>query len=355
MTVTEVALSPDSRGGKEGKKGVVTYTRVYQVLTDDTADDSNIVLLSAESETLGLPQRGDDHADETAVVISRDAKEQKLAGGGVKWFVTVTYSSEVSIQQEEDTYGNPDNRLMDLATLDIGTIKYQEPMEEDLAGRALTTDIGEPFNPRLTRDANRQSFKITRNQAFVDGALGIPALFPEYDPQVMRQFENSVNTDSFLWFEIPGQAKIASITSRPASFIYKHPNGTDGNPRHGDRINYRVVTYDVEIIEGKVIRDEAGIPVQGADGKDAIVFWQLRILHAGTHERPLDGKVRRIMQENAPATDPWPLVRTPAGAVVAFDKNDVTHELEYLHFTRYKSMRWGDGAEPLVFDSSTMR
>jgi hypothetical protein len=348
MAITKVSLQKES--GKLAKKQVTTYTEVYHIETDDMSDKSDVVLADGVTDgTTAVPNYGAVHSgDVAAVVIGKSADRITEAGTCSMFAVTVTYSSEVSANQEEDTYGNPDNRLMELAVLDVGQIKYQEPFEWDLDGVPVVTEVGEPYNPRPMRDASRQVFTITRNEATAPSHLvGIPhlhiagAFFNGH-----HQFINTVCKDEF--FGLPaGSAKMESITSRDASFIFKDPS--ESHARHGDRIDYRIVTYTIHIAEEKKLKDAAGDLLEE-------VYWQLRLLHAGTQEKAdVNGTktIRRIYQDNAPVTDPWPLVTLDAdglqGApfpgdeadqVVAYDPTNGNHQLEYQQYKRYVVSTW---------------
>ncbi len=347
MTVTKVARQLKGHTDKEAKNDVHVYTELYTVKTDSRDDTSADVLSSTASDDLDLPFRGDKHPGDTAaVVVSRSATQGKELGGDeTVWDVTITYSTEVSIDEEADTFGQPENPLMRYATLDIGQIKFQEPFEWDLLGKHVATDLGEPFNPRPTRDATRQVFRITRNE--FQGTSPIPFLHPPFKNENHNTFINTVNGNKVLGFEV-GFLKLDSVTSRPASFIFKEEN----HLFDGVRIRYRIVTYEVHVAEKKVILNSDG-------GTIAEQLWQLVVLHAGVFELPPAagggvglGKKRRITHDNAMVTDPWPLVGTQQGAVVKFDKENDNHEIEYLEFQRYIQKPWNalflDGSFPPI-------
>lgn len=341
MTVTSVARKLFGHNNKEDKKDIHVYNELYTVKTDDRDDTSWHVLSAAQTPTLsslGMPFRGDVHpGDVAAVVVARSAAQSKEVGGDEGlWDVVITYSTAVEFDEEPDTYGEPDNPLMDLAILNVNQIKYQEPFEYDLDNKPVATGIGEPFNPRPTRDATRQVFTITRNEAFSPpNLLGVNVLHPwGLFLSGHKKHLNTINDDE-EFFDIEGRfCKMESIKSRPASFIFKHPNGLAGSFAHGRRIRYRIVTYEVHVTERRTRRRES-------DGLLIDEYtWQLVVLHAGTLEFPPNvSEPRRITHENALATDPWPLITTGIGDVVKFDRDE--HEaIEYLEFRRYDKLGW---------------
>ncbi len=339
MTVTSVARKLSGHTDKEAKNDVHVYTELYTVKTDSRDDTSAVALSSQESSDKGLPFRGNKHPGDTAaVVVSRSATQGKELGGDeTVWDVVITYSTEVSIDEEADTFGQPENPLMRYATLDIGQIKFQEPFEWDLDGKPVTTGVGEPFNPRPTRDATRQVFRITRNE--FQGPSPVLTLHPRFRNEYHNLYINTVNKDATLGFD-PGFLKLDSVTSRPASFIFREEN----HLFDGVRIRYRIVTYEIHVAEKKELKDSNGDVVN-------TVLWQLVILHAGTHERidNNDPKVRRITHDNAPVTDPWPLETLGENVQKVDPDADPFANIEYLEFQRYQIVNWNSG---LFFDGS---
>lgn len=138
MAATEVNLLFTGRGGKDTWEHRRTYTRIYEVLTNDPNDDEQIV-----GNAEGVPIRGQVlSSDPEAVVISVDP--QQSDDSPCIWYVTIEYdtdppqtSDRTRPDQRADLDGNPisktdrpTNPLNEPATWTLDFYDTEEPVSE---------------------------------------------------------------------------------------------------------------------------------------------------------------------------------------------------------------------------------
>lgn len=104
MAVIEVAKLFEGRGGQDTFEKHRTYTRVYEVHTDDIEDDEAIVA-EGNIDGVAVPRLGEEFESDTdAVVVTVDA--QQSSESPFIWLVTIEYDSD----PPEPTHDKPDNR-----------------------------------------------------------------------------------------------------------------------------------------------------------------------------------------------------------------------------------------------------
>jgi len=135
MAVTEVNLLFTGRGGTDDFKKHRTYTRTFEVLTNDVNDAEQEVGAAAGIPALGTPFS----EDSDAVVVSYDA--QQSDDSPYIWYVTIKYDSEPPYPEAVDIEGNKvstadaqENPLNEPATWKYATWTEDEPAIE---GRAV--------------------------------------------------------------------------------------------------------------------------------------------------------------------------------------------------------------------------
>ena len=122
-----------------------TYTRVFQVITDDTLTDLNDII-NSQLGSLGvgpdqLPEIGDPYPSDSSAVVTKIEPQEE--DGHLKFLVLVTYT-------------NPDAQgvASDPTTLDwqfsTAVEEYQEIVEVDaIDGDPVVNSAGDPFNPPI--------------------------------------------------------------------------------------------------------------------------------------------------------------------------------------------------------------
>jgi hypothetical protein len=162
MAVEEVNLLFTSRGGKETLDFHRTYTRVYEVITDDPEDDEQVV---ANAE--GIPLLGDPLGrDPQAVASSIDVEQHD--DSPLIWYVTVEYDSDPPGSERDrpdskvDFDGNPvenaeragagDRTASPLDEPAVWTLTFEDAEEPaiegikvDAAGNLVSTAPGQWF------------------------------------------------------------------------------------------------------------------------------------------------------------------------------------------------------------------
>lgn len=133
MAVTEVNLLFTGRGGKDTFEHHRTYSRTYEVLTDDVHDDESVV-----GNAVGIPQRGTAaDFDDQAYVVSVDC--QQSDDSPKIWQVVVEYDTNPPYPQQVDIDGNPVS-----GPTGDGSVGYQEnPLDEPATWKITTQDSQE--------------------------------------------------------------------------------------------------------------------------------------------------------------------------------------------------------------------
>jgi len=187
-----------------------SYELIYQVITDNMADGTAIVLLAP-----GLPALysiyNADHEYDTGSVLTEYSP--KRTDDPCIWEVTCKYQSWATILSGVKGF-NPElqKALSDITSgtssqmqpggfdsqsplsrpprVAIGSRGFQRPLEFDLNGRACVNGSKERFDPPVDYDDRRLIVTITKNQAC---PLNLTTL---------KLYQNSVNSDVFLGQDI---------------------------------------------------------------------------------------------------------------------------------------------------------
>lgn len=232
-----------------------TYTRVWQVFTDD--------MLTAQievEEADGIPvlwavYQAESEADLGARVISKTTKQDDE--NPFRWTVELKYSS-----RWQDAAKAVTNPLLRPYEITWDTADFQEAIEDDEDGEALVNSSFEPVDPPITRDAARQTFTITKNMSFYDGPL-----FAEYLNPC------AINDAPFFGFE-EAQVKIKKISA--------------GKEQHEDEVAFIPVTFVFETVRG-----------YWDEGRTDPKTWDLWYLDQGYSEIDPDTLVQKPILEGA--------------------------------------------------------
>src|SRR5262245_43647065 len=106
MAAIEVSLLWTSRGGRGDIDGHNTYQRQYEVITDDQADDEQVVV-NADVNGVAIPLIGEPLPNDLrAVVVSVEAHQSDESP--YIWYVGVDYDTDPPHDRAKD---KPDNRV----------------------------------------------------------------------------------------------------------------------------------------------------------------------------------------------------------------------------------------------------
>jgi hypothetical protein len=244
------------RPGRPARKsdgGERTRQRTFQLQTDDPEDDGFDLFMDS-----GTVELRDPHPmDSGLLCVSIAADEDQ--GSDFLWQIVCEYSSdqEQEGKQAENPLERPTDESWDAA-------EYEEAYEVDVAGNAVTSSSGEPFDPPLKRDAARSILRIQRNEA-------------TFDTTVTTAYRNVTNSDVWRAFAIgtclmkPIKAQSAYENGvaffRVSYEIHINPDGWTQHPID------RAFSYLDDDGERQPFRDPQGTPLQaptllnGAGGK----------------------------------------------------------------------------------------
>ena len=134
MAATEVNLLFTGRGARETFDRQRTYTRMFEVLTDDPLDDEQVV-----GNAAGIPQLGTEfEADPDAVVVNVDCRQSDESP--TIWMVTIEYDSNPPTPDKD----KPDQKVdLDGDTIDK-TERPTNPLTEPAVWTLTFEDSEEP-------------------------------------------------------------------------------------------------------------------------------------------------------------------------------------------------------------------
>lgn len=168
MAVTGVKEEFRQRRARETFRGL-TATRVFQVETNDKADDALVVLASGS-----LPAVGSTHpTNSTLFCVDRDAFP-KVEDTATFWTVVCNYTNENEYSE---------NPLLQPPRFTWTTEKFQVVARKDRNGKGIVNSAGDPFDPPAMKDLNRRIVVMRRNVASV--------------PSWLLDYEDAVNSDAF--------------------------------------------------------------------------------------------------------------------------------------------------------------
>ncbi len=257
MAVIDIREKRTGRGGSVERNWVRTYTRTFQLITNDPFD-STVTIRASLPVNLGDSYQAFDlsalHEHDTGSFCSR-ININCVSEDGLQWEAVCDYSPF-------DANQFPQNPLDWPLRISWSNATYQIATHEDVNGDPIRNAAGDFFDPPVTIDDNRPVLRIVRNEA-------------SYDPALAGQFSDAVNEGVFFGQD-PKTWKCKPIT---AELEFNRDCGTaDGY--------YYVVTYEFEF------------------NPDT---WVLNILEQGLRQLDLAGDLIPITEKGLPITTPVPL------------------------------------------------
>lgn len=271
---------PDTRTGSislSDQRIVREYTREFQLETSegDVTGAPGILLYVKNTVGIGIGsplQYPDGSFDNFAFCTKIDCKHSD----GKFWDVTISYATL-------DPQLCNENPLENVPVVTTEFIQWDEPIDKDIDGKPILNSAGDPFDPGLTRERNRQIIRISRNEQEFD--VGLLAL------------QDTVNRDTFIGFR---------------------KETVKCSPIHRSR-EFDPVVGVYWRVEYEFIFDPRG--------------WKKEILDSGLRKR--DGSVvSQIEVDGSPTTSPVPL----DGAGQPLEQPVTAESAVYLSFEVYEKM-----------------
>jgi hypothetical protein len=239
-----------SRSGEQNGKGEVTYSRLFQVITDDPWTGAKAVR-EAVPIAIGEPYVTSTESDSASVCIGKNASCN--SEDGKRWDVTVSYGDNSKVEEQ--------NPLAEPADISWSFAQFTRPVDIDCDSVAILNAASDPYSEPIETDDSRPVLKVTRNEA-------------GFDPALANAYRDATNSDSFMGFS-PGCCKVSNISATRTKFA---------NPELGDF--YYVTSYEIHF---------------NPDGFDR------KILNAGLRELvEVDGEIvkKPILIAGQPVSEP---------------------------------------------------
>jgi hypothetical protein len=284
MAVVSVQELFDSREGGADKDGRATYSRTWEVITDDPLDGPKTASAAAGIPARGAPYETDTEDDPFA--LAQDARVRQSSESPLIWYVTVNYDSRfdwptgvqpsdaVASSGSGGTVTPPDPGEQDESPLNRPPVwrctfqQTQEVAEYDFSGDAIVNAAGLPFDPPVMKDVSHPVVTLTRN-------------VPTFTLANARLLQDAVNDAA--WCGFPERAvKVSGVEFGP-----KYENGTA----------FFEVTYQLAV---------------------KYPNWDKKVLNAGYTEKTGGAWVKIVDANGRAPTEPVPLAAdgtklTPAG------------------------------------------
>ena len=187
MSIIRHVEADASRRAEERKDNLQSYTRVFHVVTSEDNVVEQVILDDPRTPRYGSP-----HPDKpSAICISVDIEKQTARA----WLVTARYTTQPPDKPETmqlPPWGRP-------SLLQWSTVLRQITRPADVTGKAFLNPAGDPFDPPPVMQKTLLHLTIDRNQL-------------SFDPQLVLEYTNTVNSDKWLGFE-PTEVKCAGATA----------------------------------------------------------------------------------------------------------------------------------------------
>lgn len=187
MAITAITELWDARGAAQTWKGVVSYTRKFEVYVSDNTDHTTTILASGS-----LPARLAAHPT-NAYARCVNRKVSQRPEDPLRYLVECEYNSQLDIDPA-DTNENPLSRP---AIVSHSFERTTRATREDLDGNAIDNSASVPFDPPLEFETSLWIIKIEYNQA-------------SFSASTAATIQDCCNADTWSGFA-PGLVKIRGI------------------------------------------------------------------------------------------------------------------------------------------------
>lgn len=193
MAVVFSDESPKELYGRVGMQGADwrrSYTRMWQVITDDPTDGPRTV---REALPVGLGMAYSVSAtefDNGAFVNSIACR--CTSDDGLQWEAVVEYGPYQPLE-------HPQSPLDEQPQISWSWAEFQRPANQDVDGKPILNKAGDTYTKPFMIDDPRPVLQLSRNEA-------------SFDQTYADQYRNKVNSTSFFGGD-PGVVKVHSITA----------------------------------------------------------------------------------------------------------------------------------------------
>lgn len=255
MAVTEVKPLRTGKDRTIGKDWKRTYTRTWQVITDDP-NTGPITVTAAVPVAIGDRYTNDNGTEQDYGSFCISIRTTVVAEDGLQWNVVAEYGAFDPTQW-------PENPLLKPPDIEWTFKPFEKTVDEDIDGNAVVNTAGDAFDPPLTCEDPRPVLMISRNEA-------------TFDPSLAYTYKNAVNTDVFFGAE-PSKCKVSQISGRRQWDQYLSSIDQNGG-------FYWTVTYEFEFTPDT---------------------WQKKVLNQGLRKlNESTGQQEQITIGGAPITSP---------------------------------------------------
>jgi len=258
----------NGRRAKDGIERIREYTRRYEVVTNNAADDGTVAG-GPESAALGLPRNGDPFPSDPDAVLTSIEPTCSDESPYI-WYVDCQYSSKIppdlgAESQEIDDDGNSvatqtapgegqlpapaqrdPNPINWTATYKVTHEQTQEPLTHDYLGNAIVNSAGDPFYPPLMIEKSYAVFTVTKNygtvnfdylETYVDTVnLNVWKGRAERTCRMIAFEYEAVQANGYTYWRV-----VFRIKYKPGSWVGDRPGGLVGNNDIGQGWDMRIL------------------------------------------------------------------------------------------------------------------
>lgn len=285
----ELARGRPSTSGK----GVTTYTRTFQLETDDPTDNAATIYASGQ-----LPAYMAAHPDDSNCTL-REYNVTPTDDTRTVWEAECTYSNEQQSQEEEQRQNQPTPHLRPTEISWEGVAR-EVALMRDRTGARIVNTVGDPFDPPLVTTVFDLVCNLSKNM------LAVPVYLFDY--------QGSVNSSPFV---------VDGLTVDTGCALF---GPVRISPVQTESIyTFRVVQIPLHFRAKRDAVDEDDTPPEP---------WKVEVLNAGLRQK--SGTTRVNIYDDAtppmPVTAPWPLAENGTRLPANYDISD----LHYLTFDVHK-------------------
>ena len=189
MAITDFNETHHGRRMTIGDKGVRTYSKSWQVITDDPATEQLEIKIDGRCPRIGDPYSGGSQFDQFATCRSVTVQQED---NRIEWTIEAEYSTAKSKQDKDDQI--EPNPLLQPAKIFWEFNHYSKPVDRAISSNIITsatTDVPivnaayDPFAPAPEIDDVRLSLRVEKN-------------FSSYDVIQAYEYTNVINQDVYL-------------------------------------------------------------------------------------------------------------------------------------------------------------
>lgn len=149
------------RAGEHNSQFQRTYTQVWRLLTNDPLDGPQIAVNHSELPELYSEYSSGNDYDASALLISKQPREESSDGSFKTWVVTCEYSNVPPVELTSNPISEPPKFSMSFD-------QFTQIARLDQNGEPITNTRGQAFTPAPEMDQSRPVYVVRRNELFVN-------------------------------------------------------------------------------------------------------------------------------------------------------------------------------------------